>query len=210
MRNTAPNFFKINPDGLTTLQMPVIPTIISYYFWIWTNAPFLLHIMVATAIRILFSRGGKFRGRKISRNSIRSGYYFRGRKISRKIQIREYSENFLHAKNWCYTVIDAQIKTLIGDTQTSNKVQLLSLQETWRITANTGCLSTYNSIFGCLNGVRRHCTGDRFSIEQVDFVLRNNVVGLRDDRILDFFAWFVAPISKILRASDARFVCLHS
>ena len=33
-------------------------------------------------------------------------------------------------------------------------------------TANTGCLSTYNSIFGCLNGVRRHCTGDRFSIEQ--------------------------------------------
>ena len=49
--------------------------------------------------------GGKFRGRKISRNSIRSGYYFRGRKISRKIQIREYSENFLHAKNWCYTVV---------------------------------------------------------------------------------------------------------
>ena len=44
-----------------------------------------------------------FAGRKISRNSIRSGYYFRGRKISRKIQIREYSENFLHAKNVCYT-----------------------------------------------------------------------------------------------------------
>ena len=39
-------------------------------------------------------------------NSICSGYYFRGRKISRKIQIREYSENFLHAKNWCYTVIE--------------------------------------------------------------------------------------------------------
>ena len=51
--------------------------------------------------------GGKFRGRKISRNSIRSGYYFRGRKISRKIQIREYSENFLHAKNWCYTVFNS-------------------------------------------------------------------------------------------------------
>ena len=50
--------------------------------------------------------GGKFRGRKISRNSIRSGYYFRGRKISRKIPIREYSEHFLHAKNWCYTVLD--------------------------------------------------------------------------------------------------------
>ena len=48
--------------------------------------------------------GGKFSGRKISRNSIRSGYYFRGRKISRKIQIREYSENFLHAKKLCYTV----------------------------------------------------------------------------------------------------------
>ena len=39
------------------------------------------------------------------RNSIRSGYYFCGRKISRKIPIREYSENFLHAKNWCYTVV---------------------------------------------------------------------------------------------------------
>ena len=49
--------------------------------------------------------GVNFRGRKISRNSIRSGYYFRGRKISRKIQIREYSENFLHAKNLCYTVV---------------------------------------------------------------------------------------------------------
>ena len=62
----------------------------------------LLHIIEAyAAIIILFSRGGKFRGRKISRNSIRSGYYFRGRKISRKIKIREYSENFIHAKNWC-------------------------------------------------------------------------------------------------------------
>ena len=49
--------------------------------------------------------GDKFRGRKISRYSIRSGYYFRGRKISRKIPIREYSENFLHAKKWCYTVL---------------------------------------------------------------------------------------------------------
>ena len=43
--------------------------------------------------------GRKFRGRKISRNSMRSGYLFRGRKISRKIEIREYNENFLHAKN---------------------------------------------------------------------------------------------------------------
>ena len=48
--------------------------------------------------------GGKFRGRKISRNSSRSGYYFRGRKISRKIEIRENSEIKLHAKNWCYAV----------------------------------------------------------------------------------------------------------
>ena len=48
--------------------------------------------------------GGKFRGRKISRNSIRSGYYFRGRKISRKIEIRENSEIKLFAKNWCYAV----------------------------------------------------------------------------------------------------------
>ena len=57
-----------------------------------------------TTISILFSRGGKIRGRKISRNSMCSGYLFRGRKISRTIQIREYSENFLHAKNTCYTV----------------------------------------------------------------------------------------------------------
>ena len=40
----------------------------------------------------------------MSRNSIHSGYYFRGRKI------REYSENFLHAKNWCYTVVKSRIK----------------------------------------------------------------------------------------------------
>ena len=50
--------------------------------------------------------GGKFRGRKISRNFIRSGYLFRGRKISRKIQIREYSENFLHTKNTCISVVN--------------------------------------------------------------------------------------------------------
>ena len=27
MRNTAPNFFKINSDGMTTLRMHVVPTI---------------------------------------------------------------------------------------------------------------------------------------------------------------------------------------
>ena len=50
--------------------------------------------------------GGKFCERK----SIRSGYYFRGRKISRKIKIRENSENLLHAKNWCYTVVHANFR----------------------------------------------------------------------------------------------------
>ena len=40
---------------------------------------------------------------------MRSGYLFRGRKISRKIQIREYSENFLHAKNTCYTVFQREL-----------------------------------------------------------------------------------------------------
>ena len=61
MRNTAPHFLQINPDGLTTLRMPVIPTI-RLLFVIWTNAPFLLH-----------SRGLDryynfiFAGRKISR-----------------------------------------------------------------------------------------------------------------------------------------------
>ena len=78
--------------------MPIIPTI-RLLFVIWTNAPFLLQI-----IEIYYNF--IFAGRKISRNSIPSGYYFRGRKISRKIQIREYSENFLHAKNWCYTVCE--------------------------------------------------------------------------------------------------------
>ena len=90
--------------------MPVIPTI-RLLFVIWTNVPFFVHYYRGLDRYYIFfagrkiSRGGKFRGRKISRNSICSGYYFRGRKISRKIQIREYSENFLHAKNWCYTVL---------------------------------------------------------------------------------------------------------
>ena len=126
MRNTGPN--KCNQSGwfdhVTNASLPTIrPRLL---FVIWTKAPFLLQIIEAqTAIIILFSRGGKFlgrkisreeifaggkfRGRKISRNSIRSGYYFRGRKISRKIQIREYSENFLHAKNLCYTVLTTGI-----------------------------------------------------------------------------------------------------
>ena len=75
---------------------------------------FLLHIRGLKPLLLFYLpveekfAGGKFRGRKISRNSIRSGYYFRGRKISRKIQIREnseHSEHLLHAKNWCYTVL---------------------------------------------------------------------------------------------------------
>ena len=72
---------------------------------------FLLHIRGLKPLFVFFRveekfAGGKFRGRKISRNSTRSGYYFRGRKISRKIKIRENSEIKLHAKNWCYTVVD--------------------------------------------------------------------------------------------------------
>ena len=72
---------------------------------------FLLNIRGLKPLLVFYFRveekfaGGKFRGRKISRNSIRSGYYFRGRKISRQIKIRENSENVLHAKNWCYTVL---------------------------------------------------------------------------------------------------------
>ena len=81
---------------------------------------FLLHIRGLKPLLVFYFRveekfaGGKFRGRKISRNSIRSGYYFRGRKISRKIKIREYSENFLHAKNWCYTVVDKPILSIVS------------------------------------------------------------------------------------------------
>ena len=71
----------------------------------------LLHIRGLKPLLVIYFRveekfaGGKFRGWKILRNSVRSGYYFRGRKISRKIKIRENSEHFLHAKNWCYTVL---------------------------------------------------------------------------------------------------------
>ena len=80
-------------------------------FVIWTQCYFLLHIRGFKSLLIFYFRveekfaGGKFRVRKISRNSIRSGYYFRGRKISGKIKIRENSETLLHAKNWCYTVL---------------------------------------------------------------------------------------------------------
>ena len=40
---------------------------------------------------------------------MRSGYLFRRRNISRKIDIREYGESFLHAKNTCYTVLRVSI-----------------------------------------------------------------------------------------------------
>ena len=69
---------------------------------------FVLHIRGLNPLLVFYFRveekfaRGKFRWRKISRNSIRSGYYFRGRKISRKIKIRENSEHLLHAKTWCY------------------------------------------------------------------------------------------------------------
>ena len=105
MRNTGPN--KCNPSG---------------WFDHVTNARYIVNYaticnMDKCAVFVAYYRGldryynyifagRKFRGRKISRNSIRSGYYFSGRKISRKIQIRENSENFLHAKNGCYAVVD--------------------------------------------------------------------------------------------------------
>ena len=80
-------------------------------FVIMDTVLFLLHIRGLIPLLVFYFRveenfaGGNFRWRKISRNSIRGGYCIRGRTISRKIKIREYSENFLHAKNWCYTVL---------------------------------------------------------------------------------------------------------
>ena len=70
----------------------------------------MLHII--EAIIILFSRGGKFRGKELSLEENFAGGKFREIPFavdiifagSRKIQIRENSENLLHAKNWCYTV----------------------------------------------------------------------------------------------------------
>ena len=78
---------------------------------------FLLHIRGLKPLLVFYFRveekfaGGKFRGRKISRNSIRSGYYFRGRKISCKIKSRENSENLLHAKNLCFTICQNMMLT---------------------------------------------------------------------------------------------------
>ena len=113
MRNTGPN--KCNQSGwFDHVANASLPTI-RLLFVIWTNAPFLLQIVEAYIIDRY--NNFIFAGRKISRNSIRSGYYFRGRKISRKIQIREYIENFLHAKNWCYTVFKKGIRINIAVTR---------------------------------------------------------------------------------------------
>ena len=49
---------------------------------------------------------------------MRSGYVFRGRKISRKIKIREYSENVLHAKK-----IRVIQYVVTNSTQTLDRVQ---------------------------------------------------------------------------------------
>ena len=66
---------------------------------------FLLHIRGLIPLLVFYFRvEEKFARGKFRKNSMRSGYLFRGRTISRKIQFREYSENFLHAKNTCYTV----------------------------------------------------------------------------------------------------------
>ena len=52
---------------------------------------FVLHMTTISIFRVEEKFAGeKFRGRKISRNSIRSGHLFRRRKNSRKIEIREY------------------------------------------------------------------------------------------------------------------------
>ena len=103
MRNTGPN--KCNQSGLFDhVSNAILPTI-RLLFVMDKCAVFVANYRGLDRYYNFIFAGGKFRGRKISRNSIRSGYYFRRRKISRKIQIREYSENFLHAKNWCYTVV---------------------------------------------------------------------------------------------------------
>ena len=72
MRNTSPIFFIINPDGLTTLRMPVIPTIM-LLFVIWTNAPFLSHYYrgLERYYILIFAR------RKISREQNFEGGKFR-------------------------------------------------------------------------------------------------------------------------------------
>ena len=72
MRNTAPDFLKINPDGLTTLRMPVIPTI-----------RLLFVIMDKCAVFVAYYRGLDryynfiFAGRKISREVNFAGGKFR-------------------------------------------------------------------------------------------------------------------------------------
>ena len=86
--------------------MHVVPTI-RLLFVIWTNAPFLLHIIEAFNRPLLYLI---FAGRKISREeNFAEGNFreipfavdiiFAGGKFRAK---SEYSENFLHAKNLCY------------------------------------------------------------------------------------------------------------
>ena len=71
MRNTAPDFLKINPDGLTTLRMPVIPTIAT------------ICNMDKRAVFVAYYRGLDryynliFAGRKISREVNFAGGKFR-------------------------------------------------------------------------------------------------------------------------------------
>ena len=127
MRNTAPDFFKINPDGSTTLRMPVIPTI-RLLFVIRTNAPFLLHIIEARPLLEFYFRGeenfagGKFRGRKISRNSIRSGYYFRGREFRAKSQFANLAKISSSRKIGVMQYCESSFRVIIANnTMTSNR-----------------------------------------------------------------------------------------
>ena len=103
MRNTAPNFFKINPDGLTTLRMPVIPTSIGYYYG---QIPHFCCILerLRPLLEFYFRReenvaGGKFREIPFAVDIIFAGGKFRAKSKFAN------SENFLHAKNLGYTVL---------------------------------------------------------------------------------------------------------
>ena len=69
--------------------MPVIPTI-RLLFVKWTNAPFLLHII--EGYNFIFA------GMKISREENFAKFHSQWILFSRE-------ENFLHAKNLCYTVL---------------------------------------------------------------------------------------------------------
>ena len=71
---------------------------------------FFLHIRGVRPLLLFYFRvDEKFAGGKFREIPFAVDIYFAGEKFRAKSKIREYSENFLHAKNTCYTVSQKRI-----------------------------------------------------------------------------------------------------